>query len=262
MAEGVLFTVAEGIIGKLGSLAFKEIKLLWGFKDELEKLTNTVSTIQAVLLDADEQQLGSHAVRDWLKKLEDVMYEADNLLDDFSTESLRKEMMTRDKMTKEVRTFFSKSNQPLYALKMRHKIKAIRERLEAINYDRRSFNLEVRPVETRVGNRERDNTHSFVPAEVVIGRQDDKKAVIDCLLDSNVEENVLILPIVGIGGLGKTTLAKLVFNDEQIQKHFDLKMWVCVSDPFHVKNIVEKILESATNTKQPTVEMNTLVNSV
>ncbi|XP_062175550.1 disease resistance protein RGA2-like isoform X1 [Alnus glutinosa] len=101
MAEGVLFTVAEGIIGKLGSLAFKEIKLLWGFKDELEKLTNTVSTIQAVLLDADEQQLGSHAVRDWLKKLEDVMYEADNLLDDFSTESLRKEMMTRDKMTKE-----------------------------------------------------------------------------------------------------------------------------------------------------------------
>jgi hypothetical protein len=102
MAEGVLFTVAEGIIGKLGSLAFKEIKLLWGFKDELEKLTKTVSTIQAVLLDADEQQVGSHAVRDWLKKLEDVMYEADNLLDDFSTESLRKEMMTRDKMTKEV----------------------------------------------------------------------------------------------------------------------------------------------------------------
>jgi hypothetical protein len=102
MAEGVLFTVAEGIIGKLGSLAFKEIKLLRGFKDELEKLTKTVSTIQAVLLDADEQQVGSHAVRDWLKKLEDVMYEADNLLDDFSTESLRKEMMTRDKMAKEV----------------------------------------------------------------------------------------------------------------------------------------------------------------
>jgi Leucine-rich repeat (LRR) protein len=160
----------------------------------------------------------------------------------------------------QVRIFFSKSNQPLYALKMSHKIKAIRERLEAINYDRRSFNLELRPVETRVGNRERDNTHSFVHAEVVIGRQDDKKAVIDCLLDSNVEENVSILPIVGIGGLGKTTLAKLVFNDEQIQKDFDLKMWVCVSDPFHVKNVVEKILESATNTKQPTVEMNTLVN--
>jgi hypothetical protein len=102
MAEGVLFTVAEGIIGKLGSLAFKEIKLLCGFKDELEKLKNTVFTIQAVLLDADEQQVGSHAVRVWLKRLEDAMYEADNLLDDFSTEALLREMMTRDKMAKEV----------------------------------------------------------------------------------------------------------------------------------------------------------------
>jgi hypothetical protein len=102
MAEGVLFSVAEGIIGKLGPLAFKEIKLLWGVKDELEKLKNTVSAIQAVLLDAEEQQVGSHAVADWLKKLEDAMYEADNLLDDFSTESLRREMMSRDKMAKEV----------------------------------------------------------------------------------------------------------------------------------------------------------------
>jgi hypothetical protein len=102
MAEGVLFSVAEGIIGKLGSLAFKEIELLWGFKDKLDELTNTVSTIQAVLLDAEEQQVGSHAVRVWLKRLEDAMYEADNLLDDFSTECLQREVMTRDKMAKEV----------------------------------------------------------------------------------------------------------------------------------------------------------------
>jgi DNA-binding GntR family transcriptional regulator len=87
----------------LGSLALQEIGLLWGFKDELQKLRNTVSTIQAVLLDAEEQQDNNHAVKDWLEKLKDVMYDADDLLDDYSTELLRRQVMTRDKkMAKQV----------------------------------------------------------------------------------------------------------------------------------------------------------------
>jgi hypothetical protein len=102
MAEGVLFNIAQEIIGSLGPLAMKEIKLLWGVKDELEKLKDTVSIINDVLLDAEEQQVKRRAVRNWLKKLEDAMYEADNLLDDFSTEVLRRETMTRDKKAKEV----------------------------------------------------------------------------------------------------------------------------------------------------------------
>jgi predicted DNA-binding protein YlxM (UPF0122 family) len=87
----------------LGLLAIKEIKLLWGVKDEVEKLKDTVSMIKDVLLDAEEEQVKRHAIRNWLKKLEDAMYEANNLLDDFSTEALLREMMTRDKMAKEAR---------------------------------------------------------------------------------------------------------------------------------------------------------------
>jgi hypothetical protein len=143
---------------------------------------------------------------------------------------------------------------------MGRKIKAIRERLDAVDAYRERFHLEVRHVETQVGKRERYNTHSFVPAEEVIGREVDKKTVIHRLIDPKVAENVSILPIVGIGGLGKTTLAQFIFNDEEIEKHFQLKMWVCVYDTFEVKNISEKILESATNMKQATFEMNTLVN--
>jgi hypothetical protein len=145
---------------------------------------------------------------------------------------------------------------------MAHKIKAMKKRLDAIDADRQRFHLEVRHVETRVGGN-RGNTHSFVRVETVIGRDDDKRVVIDrLLLDSNVEDNVSILPIVAIGGLGKTTLAQLIFNDEQIQKHFQLKMWVCVSDPFHVKNIVEKIIEAATKKKPEIGEMDTLVGNL
>jgi hypothetical protein len=259
MAE-LLFATTELIINTLGSPAAKQIGLLWGVKDEIESLTNTVSTIKDVLLDAEEKQTASdHAVRPWLRRLEDAIYDADDLLDAISTEALRREIMTRDKKAKKVCIFFSKSNQLFYRLKMARKIKAIRKRLDAINADRKNFQLEVRHGETRVVNRERDQTHSLVREELVIGRENDKKAVIDCLMDSDIKENVSILPIVGISGLGKTTLAQLVFNDKQIQKHFDLKMWACVSDIFDVKNIVAKILESATEEKPAAVELDTLV---
>jgi hypothetical protein len=97
MAE-LLFATAELIINTLGSPAAKQIGLLWGVKDEIESLTNTVSTIKDVLLDAEEKQAaGDRAVRRWLGRLEDAIYDADDLLDAVSTEALRREIMTRDK---------------------------------------------------------------------------------------------------------------------------------------------------------------------
>jgi hypothetical protein len=102
MAESVLFDTAASIIKSSASLALQEIRLLRGFKDELQKLENTVFTIQAVLLDAEEQQAKNHAVKDWLGKLKGVMYEADDLLDDYSTELLRRQVMAGDNKAKQV----------------------------------------------------------------------------------------------------------------------------------------------------------------
>ena len=94
-------------------------------------------------------------------------------------------------------------------------------------------------------------TYSFVLEEKVIGREEDKRAIIELLLESNVEDNVSVIPIVGLGGLGKTTLAKYVFNDKDVEKYFELKMWVCIFDPFELEIIVKNILASANdNTSQ------------
>ena len=69
MAEGALFDVASGIIGKAGNLALQEIVLIWSVKDEITKLGETVSTVKAVLLDAEAKQHNSEAIKLWLKRL-------------------------------------------------------------------------------------------------------------------------------------------------------------------------------------------------
>ncbi|KAK4592294.1 hypothetical protein RGQ29_016716 [Quercus rubra] len=226
MAEGALFHLAEKVLELLRSLTLQEVKLASSVKTEIEKLTNTVSTIQAVILDAEKQSSQDHQIKDWLKKLKDVLHDADDLLDDFSTDVLRQKVMT-----KKVRIFCS----------------TIRERLNAIAKDKEDFHFSQSFVEPQVMNRER-GTYSFVFEEVV-GRENDKEVIIERLFNDNVVENISIIPIVGIGGLGKTTLAQLVYNDENVDKNFELKLWISISDIFDVKRIVKESLEQLTKRK-------------
>ena len=62
-------------------------------------------------------------------------------------------------------------------------------------------------------------------------------------------EDIFIVVICGIGGLCKTTLAQLVFNDEIVTKHFEPNLWVCVSDDdsgegIHANVLLKKITKS------------------
>ncbi|CAN1823042.1 Putative disease resistance protein RGA4 [Linum perenne] len=88
MATTVLFTIGQTVLNQLASKLLQEAALLWGIEDDVQKLTRTLSSIQAVLLDAEEKSHSpqSHQLRLWLKELVQVVYDAQDLLDDFSTE--------------------------------------------------------------------------------------------------------------------------------------------------------------------------------
>ncbi|KAK4564507.1 hypothetical protein RGQ29_006541 [Quercus rubra] len=254
MADAILYGVVQTIIESLGSSTLNQIGSIWGVNDELEKMKNTISTIQAVLEDAEEQQVKNHQVKDWLMKLRDAAFDADDLLSEFTTHVLQQEVKDGHEFAKKVRTLISSSKQLVFGDEMAPKLRAMRERFNDIASDRNNFQLIERPFETRAVSRERE-THSFVRDKEVIGREEDKKAIIGLLQDSDVKDDVSFISIVGIGGLGKTTLAQYVYNDKIVKAHFELEIWVCVSDVFDVKTIVENIIISATRKKPESLIM-------
>ncbi|PON99791.1 hypothetical protein TorRG33x02_045560 [Trema orientale] len=100
-AAGVLFDIAEKVLVMLASPALEEMKMLWGVKDEIRKLGNIISAIKAVLLDAEEKQATSHQVRDWLEKLQEAVYDADDLLDEFHTQAKRRRLVPGNQLTRQ-----------------------------------------------------------------------------------------------------------------------------------------------------------------
>lgn len=244
MVEAIPFGTAADILMKLGSSTFRELGFIYGVNKEMKKLENTLSTIKAVLLDAEEKQEKSHLVQDWIRKLNDVVYDADDVLDAFETKARQHQ----------VRDFFSKPH--AFRYKMSRKLREIRERLDEIAGDISKFNFRERSVMiSDIGvelNREREETHSFMVEGTVIGRKREKQEMVEFLMCTpSARENVSVTAIVGIGGLGKTTLAKMLYNDERVVNYFDTKMWVWAYGNFDVKSVAvlaEKILRSsATN---------------
>ncbi|KAK1256590.1 putative disease resistance protein RGA4 [Acorus gramineus] len=103
MAEGMIISGVLGVLQEvLGSALVKEIELISGVNGELLKLQSTFTTIEAVLADAEERRVKERALNDWLKKLRDVAYQADNVLDDFRIEALRREAETGNHFLKKV----------------------------------------------------------------------------------------------------------------------------------------------------------------
>ncbi|KAL3755486.1 hypothetical protein ACJRO7_002525 [Eucalyptus globulus] len=220
--------------------------LVWSVKDDREKLKSTLEMIQKVLADAEQKQTKEEAVRLWLSKLKDFCYDAEDVLDKFESRALwrRARSMEHSTFKRKVCYLSSWLSNFSFQFKMAHKMKELGKTLDRINEEKIKFNL-LSDVHEMTIPPQRE-THSFVPASKVIGRNVEKEKIIELLMGSDDGRvgRIGVIPIIGMGGSGKTTLVKLVYNDNEVKKHFDCLVWLSMPVEFQVKKIITDIIKS------------------
>ena len=243
MAEQIVLSpVLQVVLDKLASPTLELLGNIWNLKGNIEKLQLSLPMVQALLEDAESQQAKNRAVEVWLSKLKDIAYEAEDLLLDFTERADR----------------YSTFRMMLDNTDQANEVKQMIRKLEMITDEGLRLNL-------KEGSRvqrdwDRRETSSFVIESEVYGREEDKKRIIELLFCevANKEGTVSCIPIVGMGGIGKTTLAQLAYNDQKVTQHFDVKIWVFVSENFDAIKILTTVAGSLIEDKYEHSNMDAL----
>ncbi|KAK4410272.1 Disease resistance protein RGA2 [Sesamum angolense] len=246
MAEIVIDSAVQVLVENLIAVASEEIGLILGVKEELASLKDSFTKIQAFLNDASKRQVEEEAAKLWLKDLESIAYEADTLLDEFNYEIVRRKVQIKNQMKRKVCFFFCFSNPVLFRSKLAHKIKNLNIKLKKVNDTAVGYLIPSRVANSATFVPPVTETDSVTVDPIVVGREKDVSMIVDMLVNSN-DKVVSVVPFVGMGGLGKTTFGRLIFNDQRMVKQFHRRIWVCVSQNFDsTTNLFKRILESVT----------------
>ncbi|XP_023528977.1 disease resistance protein RGA2-like [Cucurbita pepo subsp. pepo] len=257
---GILDGVAGNLIGRIIEAAsrpeFRHIRR------ELRNLETNVSNLKPGLRDAEEKQANDGKLYGLLNQLMNEFSKADDLLNELECEYLKWRGQNQKNDVDEKGCQFSScfsSNFFVPSTKTTDKMNGITKALDTIAETMSEFSLiedenkhikrlksEMTLLTSITGSQAFSRLLHLKKEAIlsnnvdsIIGRDEAKKSIIDELLkdEDDKQKSRRILSIHGDGGMGKTTLARLVYNDHKVFDHFDKRMWVCVSEDYDVQRI-------------------------
>ncbi|GKV45378.1 hypothetical protein SLEP1_g52469 [Rubroshorea leprosula] len=202
-----------------------------GLQEKFAALAQLLTEIQAAAEGAEEMQEIDPALKPWLQELKDAVYDAVDLLDECGYRVL--EMKNE------------KPGLKLEPEKVDGKLSEINGSLAEIRKEVDFINLKIKFRKQKLASARRPY-HKIVPileSSEVVGREDDVSKMVSQLDELRSKHPISGISIVGVAGVGKTTVARLIYMKAEEEERYDVVAWVCVSEEFNDQRILGELLE-------------------
>ncbi|KAF8017617.1 hypothetical protein BT93_H2723 [Corymbia citriodora subsp. variegata] len=219
----------------------KEAKLLKGVCEKIEFIRDELESMKAFLKSAESSQEDDPELKVWVKQVREVAHDTEDILDEFMLN------LAGDDGHGFMR-YFHKIKSSAQNLKARHHISSriddIKSRVESIAERRQQYNFTEPSASASIrGTSWYDLREDalLVEEDELVGIDEPREEIIKRLVDG--EPGLQVLSISGMGGLGKTTLAKRVYDNKQVKAYFQSHAWINVSQSYKIEDILRDMIE-------------------
>ncbi|CAA3022791.1 late blight resistance homolog R1B-17 [Olea europaea subsp. europaea] len=245
------------LLEKLYQLLRYNADLISNVKGDVESLYSELEYLTAFLKDSTETRNSNELMKMMVKKTREVVYEAEDAVELFV--SVTSEQRARNNLLRAINILDYGANLRKVALDVKSIMKDVRDMYEK---ERAVF-----PALQHGEGSERSTIERKAPVveeENVVGFQDEAEEIIKLLTTGS--EDLEVISIIGMAGLGKTTLAKKVYCDSTIEYEFYSRAWVYVSQECNIKevflNILCKLSDSDVNDNMYKMSVENLANKL